>query len=88
MNKITKLNFKTTAVATMATLLLVCLASYSAAPQSANLFEAINPVTALAGIVFTLAFVGTPLALSFIITALIVATVWFLFLMVARSIFK
>ena len=88
MNNITKYNIKTSAVATIAIILLICLFSYASAPQSASFFDAINPITALAGLAFTLAYVGASLVISIIVTILIVTVIWFLFLVVARRIFK
>lgn len=88
MNNIERYNIKTSAVATITIILLICLFSYISAPQSDSFLEAINPMIALAGFTFTLAYIGVPLILSIIATILLVAGTWFLFLIIARNIIK
>ena len=88
MNNITKYNIKVVVIATVAVLLLLSFCNYISAPESDSLLEAMNPYPVLAGIAFVLSYMGAPIFISILATVLLVAIVWFLFLILARNIVK
>ena len=88
MTNIERYNLGTAAVATIATALLFCLFSYFSVPESFTFFEAINPITTLAGFVFVLTYLGVPLAISIIAALLLLFLIWFIFFIIMRKIVK